>query len=504
MVRRLTPALALALALAAGAAPAPAAASTIRALSPDALAAGADRVVEATVIARASAWNASRTGLETRAVLAIEASLKGAAAATLEIVVPGGELDGARHVVFGAPSVELGETARWFLRDRGDGRLAVYGWAQGKWPARVEGGVRRFAPAPAAAERSRGGPAAFTTNGMVWPAARIPVPYLIQNAGSADLPLADVIAAVDAAFATWQAVPCATLAFQHAGMTDLGLAVDGNNVILFVESGWTYGAEAAAAASLWIVDGEQTADIAVNGEGFRWAIGPPGALAASGTLDLQAVLTHEIGHLSGLGHTERAFDTMYYSWKPWPGQRTLSLDDKLGLCSLYGTSGDECAAGCPPGERCVAHALGGLCAGVPDPVGTACNHDRVECDRFCLFTAQDLSSGYCSRFCSGDLDCPLTHHCAEASAGGSPVKVCFEGAQPLACAADTECEAGQHCGGAGVCTFECRGGGDCASGTCDARGRCAADGGGCRSSGGAGPWLALAALLGIAAARRRR
>lgn len=499
-MRRLVAALALA---AAAAAPAPARGSTILALSPEALAAGAERVVEATVIARASTWNASRTGLETRAVLAIEASLKGPAAATLEIVVPGGELDGARHVVAGAPSVELGETARWFLRDRGDGRLAVYGWGQGKWPARVVAGVRRFAPAPLAAERPAGA-AAFTTNGMVWPAARMPVPYLIQDAGSADLPLADVIAAVDAAFATWQAVPCAQLTFQNAGLTDLGLAVDDNNVILFIERGWTYGAEAAAAASLWIVDGEQTADIAVNGEGFRWAIGPPGALAASGTLDLQAVLTHEIGHLSGLGHTERAFDTMYYSWKPWPGQRTPSIDDKLGLCSLYATPGDECAAGCPPGEACAPHALGRLCAGAPDPIGAACDFDRVECDAFCLFTAADLSSGYCSRFCTGDADCPLTHHCAEASAGGMPVKVCFEGAPPLACAADDNCEAGQHCGEAGVCTLECRGGADCASGACDARGRCTADGGGCRSTAGGGAWIALAALIGIAAGRRRR
>jgi hypothetical protein len=492
-------------AIAVAASATPAAASTIRELSPDALAADAERIVDATVIARETAWNAAHTGLETRVVLSVEATWKGTAAATLEIVVPGGELGGARHLVVGTPSVEVGETARWFLRDRGDGRLAVYGWAQGKWPVRVVGGVRRFAPSPVAAEQ-RAGIAAFATNGMVWPAARIPVPYLVQTAGSADLPLPDVIAAVDAAFATWQAVPCATLAFQNAGPTDLGVAVDGDNVVLFVESGWTYGREAAAATSLWIIDGQQTADIAVNGENFRWAIGPAGALAASGTLDLQAVLTHEIGHFSGLGHTERAFDTMYYSWKPWPGQRTLSIDDKLGLCSIYGVAGDECAAGCPAGETCFEHPLGKLCAGAPDPIGAACNYDRVECDAFCLFTAVDLSVGYCSRFCDRDADCPLTHHCAAASAGGTPVKVCFAGAQPLACGGDDDCDAGQHCGDASVCTFECRGASDCDSGVCDARGRCSAadEDGGCST--GAGGALAMAALgwLGLLSRKRRR
>jgi hypothetical protein len=464
----------------------PAAASTIRALS-DAELYEAERVVDGTVIATHARWNATHTGLETVVTIAIDGVVRGAASATVELVVPGGTLDGARHVFLGAPSVTLGERARWFLRDRGDGQLGVYGWSQGKV---------LLAPAKTAY---------FSTNGMRWPTST--VTYSVNQIGSDDLPMADVIGAIDAAFAAWR-VPCSALVFENAGMTNRRLATDAHNVMLFIEEGWVYGKEAAAATSLWIIDGEQTADIAVNGQHFTWAIGPSNSAYAT-TLDLQAVMTHEIGHFIGLGHSERAFDTMYYSWKPWQGQRTLSIDDKLGVCDLYPAQGDECGS-CPASETCTQYARGRLCEGAPDPIGTPCNAERVECGAFCLFTAVDLSSGYCSRFCTDDGDCPLTHHCADASAGQSTVRVCFDGPQmpqqpPYECVADASCPIGQHCDVArGTCTFECRVDSDCATRDCDDRGVCVGpietgSGGGCNGGGGS-----IVVLIALAFRRRRR
>ena len=480
-------------------------ASTVIPLSAAELESGADRIVDATVVARRTVWNATRTGLETHAMLAVDQSHKGPPTAVLEVVVPGGELDGARHIVFGTPALAFGEHARWFLRDLPDTTARVYGWAQGKWPAKIVDGRTVFLPAPIVAEHDTS-VAAFATNGMIWPAAKIPVSYVIQNAGGQDLTLADEIAAFDAAFATWQAVPTASLAFTNAGMTDLGLAVDSTNVMMFVETGWVFGSEAAAATSLYIIDGLQTADIAVNGQNFHWAIGPPNASVTANTLDLQAVLTHEIGHFSGLGHTLRAFDTMYYSWKPWQGQRTLSIDDKLGLTSIYPIAGDECGS-CPATESCLAFPQGHLCAGTPDPIGTPCSYDRVECDAFCLFTTTTLAAGYCSKFCVRDADCPLTHHCGDAASGSMPVKVCFIGAQPPpppGCTADPECPAGEHCDAAnGACTFECRTSADCSGDTsCDERGTCAASQG-C-AAGGGDSTLGFGLIALLVAARRRR
>jgi MYXO-CTERM domain-containing protein len=486
-------------------------ASTIEALSPERLYAESDRVVDGTVVELSTAWNRAHDGFETTVVLD--------STPPATFVVPGGTLDGATQIIVGMPAVALGEHARWFLRDRGDGVLAVYGWAQGKWPAKTIGTTTTYAPAPLAAER-RGGVLEFTTNGMVWPASVMPVPYLIQNAGSDDLALPDIIATIDAAFATWEDVACASLTFQNAGMTDLGMAVDGVNILMFVESGWIYGPEAAAATSLFIIDGQQTADVAMNGERFTWVIGPPGAAVNDDTLDFQGVLTHELGHFSGLGHTDRAFDTMYYSWKPWPGQRTISIDDKLGLCSVYPVTGDECpATACADDETCNTHPLGTLCEGTPDPIGAPCNYDRVECDAFCLFTATNLSSGYCSKFCETNADCPLTHHCADASAGQMTVRVCFAGAQPppdagmppVTCTSDDDCLAGEHCDpSTGGCTFDCRVSADCGGGrSCDDRGFCVDGSGGgcgCRTSdpGFLAPVLAVLGVLPVIRRRRRR
>jgi MYXO-CTERM domain-containing protein len=492
-------------------------ASTVTRLDGDALAIGAERVVVAEVVALHSRWAADRRGLET--VIELSPDEPGP---PLTLVQPGGELDGARHVIVGMPAFQVGERARFYLRRNLDGTTwRVYGWSQGKWPEVRDGGAVRYLPP----ERATDDVIAFTTNGMVWPAAAMPVPYLLHTAGSDDLPFADVQTTVAAAFAVWEDVPCASLRFTAAGLTDLDVAVDGQNVVSFIESGWIYGAEAAGATSLWIVDGQQTADVAMNGQHFRWALGPPGSAITAGTLDLQAVLTHELGHFSGLGHSPSSHDTMYAAWTPWMGQRRLSLDDKLGVCALYATAGAECTAttGCLRGETCATTAAGPLCDAPADPVGQACNYDRIECEDFCLFTSADLSSGYCSRYCEDDRDCPLTHHCDEASAGSSTVKVCFAGAQPppppdaaAECTIDDDCPAATHCNTMNACSFDCRTDADCtgASG-CDDRGRCTpAIGGsdpggcGCRSSSDPRPSaLALALLvtaLAFALRRRRR
>ncbi|HVV82525.1 MAG TPA: matrixin family metalloprotease [Kofleriaceae bacterium] len=504
-------------------------------LSPAELAAGADRVVEAQVTAIDSRWSADHLGLETIVTLL---ALDGAG--TFTIVQPGGTVGEATELVFGMPVFHVGDRARYHLAHNvpalwldGQPTWRVYGWAQGVWPERVVDGVRRFVPGdPRGADldtlaRDGGGPGGpgtvgFAINGMVWPADRIPVGYELHQAGSADLTFQQVQDTVRAAFDAWEHVPCSSLAFHLIGTTDLPVAVDGHNVISFIESGWVYGAETAGATSLFIIDGMQTADVAMNGENYTWAIGPPGALQTSGTLDLQAVLTHELGHFSGLGHTMVAHDTMYYSWTPWQGQRTPSADDKRGLCSIYPVAADECTAagtGCPAGTSCVSTDEGRLCDTPIEPIGSACNYDHVECGNFCLFTSADLSSGYCSRYCSSDADCPATHHCDVAMAGGEQVKVCFAGAQPVVdagpsdgCTLDDQCAAGQYCTGAGACSFDCRTDDDCpGSGVCDDHGRCAGatgdTGGGCCGA-SPDPRPSLAAIaLGLVAglfARGRR
>jgi matrixin len=67
------------------------------------------------------------------------------------------------------------------------------------------------------------------------------------------------------------------------------------------------------------------------------------------TTDLQAVLTHEVGHFIGLDHSTFPNATMQSNYDLFNlGARTLSSDDIAGVCSIYAPL-DEPALVCPPG-----------------------------------------------------------------------------------------------------------------------------------------------------------
>lgn len=494
-------------------------ASVVAYLDSAALENGADRVVEGRVAAIRTQWNADHTGLETVVSVDVARTTKGTHVAQLEVVQPGGSLGEMRHVIVGMPDYVLGQEARLFLREAAPGRFRVYGWKQGLWPA-VEGELReRYRSYEFTPEERDSALVHFTHNGMLWQPEQIPVAYSIGDAGSDDLSLQDAKAAIFAAFETWQDVPCSSLSYSYAGDTSLGIAVDDTNAILWIESDWIYGEEAAGATSLFFAPGEDpTADIAFNGEGFTWANGPIGVGTA--IQDVQGVLTHELGHFSGLSHTQSALDTMYFSWTPWQSQRPLSADDKLGLCELYPKEGDECAGAfdCAEGDLCENYERGTLCTPQADAIGADCNYDVIDCEAFCLFTATNLSTGYCSRYCEVDDDCPDRFACEDASAGTTPVRVCFKDdtsrrpdAGPVdgSCATSIDCDNGQYCGDDNLCTLDCREDFDCndRSLSCSGEGRCevASSSGGCGCQAGrTGPLHASWWLVALLVFRRRR
>jgi hypothetical protein len=482
-------------------------------LTPAQLWDGADTVVEGQTLAVTAQWNAQHTGLETLTQIRVDRVLKGIAPPVVTLWQPGGTLDGARHIILGAPVPTVGERARYFLRlvdsPSPQPRHRIYGWHLGKWS-------QHNVPVPP-----------YVLNGVRWPDTAMPVGYKVNPANNPFVTTQAFKDAIAAAFDTWAQVPCSSLRFQETGESDLGVAVDDQNVMLFLNHDWVYGDEAAGATAIWAPPGAvPTADIALNSVRFQWDVGPDPALALT-TLDLQGVLTHEIGHFSGLTHTMNSHDTMYYSWKPWPGQRTLSLDDKQGLCSLYPVIADQCGPtmACPTGESCHQADHGTLCSDEAQPIGTPCNREVVECQDFCLLTAADWSTGYCSRFCTNNLDCPATHHCADAMAGTMAVKVCYEGAQPVVVDAGTTdaavdepdassspcglCPRRTYCDEPSrTCSFDCRSHADCGGGNlCNDDGRCVPDPGngdggsscGCVTGPSAAPLAALLWLL-----RRRR
>ncbi len=69
----------------------------------------------------------------------------------------------------------------------------------------------------------------------------------------------------------------------------------------------------------------------VNPDGFRFTIGAPDPSAA----DLPTILTHEFGHLHGLGHSDVDTAVMYPQAGLGEQRRNLRTDDVQGICDAY-------------------------------------------------------------------------------------------------------------------------------------------------------------------------
>jgi len=141
----------------------------------------------------------------------------------------------------------------------------------------------------------------------------------------------------------WSHVEGATASFIYGGTLALegGFAKrlgtsDGMNTIELVTSGWFDGANTAAAAT-WEFDPDTgrllEADIFLNGQDYSWGI--YGQMDVG--LDTQTYVTHELGHVLGLGHSQERLATMSgppvlpdQSWR-----QTLHLDDQEAARWLY-------------------------------------------------------------------------------------------------------------------------------------------------------------------------
>jgi parallel beta-helix repeat protein len=141
--------------------------------------------------------------------------------------------------------------------------------------------------------------------------------------------------AVGNSFNSWQNISTSDISFNYGGSTSNTWSYDGDNVHYWAETDdpiFDYLSGFLAVTIITIDSSEEflDVDIVFDGRDYTWK-------TDGSNYDIQAVSTHEIGHLIGLHHTEiysYPHPTMYPYYFGIDG-RSLEWDDQVGASFLY-------------------------------------------------------------------------------------------------------------------------------------------------------------------------
>jgi hypothetical protein len=269
----------------------------------------------------------------------------------------------------------------------------------------------------------------FEFNGFPVPAADLPVRLVLLGEPPLGMSVDEVEQDLSAAVQTWSSVSCASARVVYAGQRATLEDLRPGEVPIYFSVpeltpcfpegtiGWT---------ALTCSGGFPDKSIFLNVNVYDWAGQPrpfqpaytdPQSQARL-TVDVESVVTHEIGHVLGLSHTEDPLATMFASYRGDGGQRSLAVDDKLGLCTLYRSTGspDECSSGrdCSVDEACERVDGMDLCRERRGEPGDACALDRLVCPEACVLPESQGQFGYCTSTCADNgPSCPERFQCVE-------------------------------------------------------------------------------------------
>ncbi len=222
---------------------------------------------------------------------------------------------------------------------------------------------------------------AYELLGYYW--ETMPVRYYLANSDESSMPGTSEYDLIHDAFQAWEDLPSSNVTFAFAGMTDhLGFTWESQNTITFGDPNDDLGYGIIATTG---VLAESKARKTVNGKPLtrileadivfndHMRFGTPQqtvAYGCFGTIDLQGVAMHEIGHLFGLDHSSEnpyesdpllAEATMYYAVAPCEGGRAEpNSDDIAAITALYPATDSQVAPPEPNFEIGISNGMAPL------------------------------------------------------------------------------------------------------------------------------------------------
>lgn len=118
---------------------------------------GSETVVHGQVVKTWTAWDPGRTAIWTHYEIQVAEAWKGVPGHSVVISEPGGELDGLRMAVPGAPQYHVGEQVVVFAVRTPVGYLRTCGWGQGRYLVSADGRVRPDLAQTPVVDRSKPG-----------------------------------------------------------------------------------------------------------------------------------------------------------------------------------------------------------------------------------------------------------------------------------------------------------------------------------------------------------